>query len=75
MPLAPGLFSTTTGCDHVLLNLSATSRATASSDPPGAKGTITFTVWSGKFCAKIACGPQTHSIAVNCATNHSLRNL
>src|SRR6202140_1484351 len=50
-PTAPGLFSMTTGWPHASLSFGAISRATMSTPPPGAKGTMTCTGRTGKSCA------------------------
>src|ERR1051326_2063640 len=73
MPLAPGLFSMTTGCDQVLLNRSARSRATTSSAPPGANGTITLTGRSGKLCAKAGPPPAPSKAPATEAASARLR--
>src|ERR1700729_2808504 len=50
-PTAPGLFSMTTGWPHAALSFGAINRATISTPPPGAKGTMTCTGRAGKSCA------------------------
>src|SRR4029077_3133544 len=50
-PTAPGLFSMTTGWPQASLSFGAISRATMSTPPPGAKGTMTCTGRAGKSCA------------------------
>src|SRR5579862_1807805 len=55
-PPAPGLFSMTTGWPHASLSFGAISRATISTPPPGANGTMTCTGRAGKSsaCARAA---------------------
>src|ERR1700722_14795414 len=50
-PTAPGLFSMTTGWPQASLSFGAISRATISTPPPGANGTMTCTGRTGKSCA------------------------
>src|SRR5580700_5779546 len=50
-PTAPGLFSMTTGWPQAALSFGAISRATISTPPPGAKGTMTCTGCAGKSSA------------------------
>src|SRR5687768_14521258 len=47
MPLAPPLFSTTTGCEIERPSWSAVKRASVSVTPPGGQGTIIFIGLSG----------------------------
>src|SRR5688500_4093263 len=50
MPAAPARFSTTTGCPHLARSLSASRRATRSSPPPAAAGTVMLTGFDGYSC-------------------------
>src|SRR5665213_1448221 len=51
MPLAPGLFSTTTGCEIERESCSAVKRARVSVTPPGGHGTIILIALWG-YCAR-----------------------
>jgi hypothetical protein len=49
-PLAPGLFSTTTGWPSVFCNSAATTRAMTSVVPPGGKPTMNLIGFAGHGC-------------------------
>src|SRR5476651_1630117 len=48
-PDAPGLFSTMNCCPIDSVNLTASRRASGSTEPPGGKGTTNFTGLVGQF--------------------------
>jgi hypothetical protein len=50
-PVAPGRFSTTTGCPSEVASRSASTRATMSPVPPAENGTTSRTVRVGYCCA------------------------
>src|SRR6202035_5183324 len=64
-PTAPGLFSMTTGWPQASLSFGAISRATISTPPPGANGTMTCTGRAGKSsaCASAAASAPKSAIA------------
>src|SRR5687767_13728447 len=51
VPPAPTRFSTTTGCFHMSLRRSPSTRAETSVAPPAANGTTNLTVFCGQDCA------------------------
>src|SRR6267378_1435082 len=51
LPLAPGRFSTSTGCPRRTPSGSATTRALLSATPPGANGTMMRSGFAGHSCA------------------------
>src|SRR5439155_25266571 len=61
LPLAPGRFSTSTGCPRRIPSGSATTRALLSATPPGANGTMMRSGFAGQSCA-----------AANDAANHRI---
>src|SRR6266550_2628149 len=65
-PLAPGRFSTTTGCLIASETPGAMARASVSATPPGGKLTINLTGLSGHVCA--AAGTHNVQAAINATT-------
>ncbi len=65
MPLAPGLFSTTTVPPSALLALSAKARITASVEPPEGQGQMSLMGLAGKAwaCAKLGKATVTAAAA------------
>src|SRR3954471_606903 len=72
LPPAPGLLSTITGWRNASCNLPPTSRASTSTAPPAANGTMMRTGLLGKFCAEAAPHGATSAAAVSASASASL---
>src|SRR5947209_11347176 len=62
--LAPGLFSITTGCAIWSPMRAPTMRATESTAPPGANGTMTLTACEGNDCAMTGGAANDSNVAM-----------
>src|SRR5512134_1203948 len=65
LALAPGRFSTTTGCPSAPVSFCATSRAMMSLPPPAGNPTIRRTVRAGYSCAADGSADRDASVATN----------
>src|SRR5258706_2981139 len=60
-PLAPGRFSTITGCPQIAASLGSMRRASVSAPPPGGNGTTMRTGFDGNTCARAVADARSRT--------------
>src|SRR5256885_3937823 len=73
-PLAPGLFSTITGCAQIAASFGSMMRVRVSAPPPGGKGTMIRTGFDGKPCASVPLEETRSARPANAPHARRIRN-